>query len=498
MSEDRISILLIDHDETSHAFVRALLQASEHTTFDLQWVNSAEQGAQALQDGRYDVFLIDEKLEPHGGLAFIEKARAADCHAPLILLGTQSQANREQSFVDKGASDYLVKRQLSGERLEYAIRYVIRHNQTLNRLARSEARYRAVLESQHELICRFKPDTELTFVNRAYCQYFGKPAAELIGRQWLTLVPESEHDAIRKHIRSLIDGQQPVTYVHEVLASDGVIRWQQWTDQVVWNSGRDGEIELQSVGVDITERKEAEIVLQESLQRERDLNDLKSRFVTMASHQFRTPLTKIMSLASFLEMAGDQLPAEKRIVRLQKIQAACEEMSALMDEALSYGEADPTRSDFRPQPIDLIELVGQLVEELRESIAESHQLLFNHDSSRLLVEADSKLLRQALINIVRNGVDFSPAGSTLILEVAQNDKQAVINVEDSGPGIAAEEISLIFEPFYRGQNVRNISGAGLGLAIAARSIARHGGSLTVQSQEGQGSRFTITLPLKGW
>jgi PAS domain S-box-containing protein len=133
-------------------------------------------------------------------------------------------------------------------------------------LRRSEERYRAVVEDQTELVCRFLPDTTLTFVNGAYARYFGKSPDELIGQSFLILVPEAQHEPTRQHIRSLLENPRVGSYEHEVLAHQGELRWQQWVDRPIRDSAGD-VVEFQSVGRDVTERKLVEKALQESEER---------------------------------------------------------------------------------------------------------------------------------------------------------------------------------------------------------------------------------------
>ncbi len=146
-------------------------------------------------------------------------------------------------------------------------------------LSESEARYRAVVEDQTELICRFSPDLTLTFVNGAYCRYFGKSAGELIGTNFLSFVPPEDHEKVRTHLAGVREGGEPVTYEHRVVTSEGEIRWQQWTDRAVFGEGR--LIEYQSVGRDITARKQAEEALRESEERHRAVVDTASDAIVL-------------------------------------------------------------------------------------------------------------------------------------------------------------------------------------------------------------------------
>ncbi|MCC7409907.1 MAG: PAS domain-containing protein [Phycisphaeraceae bacterium] len=168
----------------------------------------------------------------------------------------------------------IILRDASGEPLRWVGVHtdITEIRQAEQALRQSERRYRSVVQCQTEMICRFLPDTTLTFVNEAYARFFGRRPDQLVGRSFLMLVPEQEHDGIRRHLRSLTPGSPMATYEHQVFSPDGRACWQQWTDQAFFNE-RGEPVELQAVGRDITHRHEAEQALRASEQRYRGLVD---------------------------------------------------------------------------------------------------------------------------------------------------------------------------------------------------------------------------------
>ncbi len=493
MTVNEIQVLLIDDDEDDFLITREFLEDSPNIKFNLDWTSDYHAALDAIQREDYEVYLVDLHLGHWNGFDLIKRAIAMGCRKPLILLTGAGEREIDQQALELGAADYLVKGQFNSQMLERAILYAIRHWNTLDELRLSETKARAVLETQTEFICRFKIDTSLTFVNSAYASYFDKSPDELIGQKWISLVPEDQHIGIIKHVTDVALGKEPVTYEHEVLTPRGEIRWQQWTDKPILDE--DGHvIELQSVGIDITERKRAEKSLRDALEKERELNELKSRFVSMASHEFRTPLTTILSVASFLEMAEEQISSEKRISRLQKIQIAANEMTELLNDVLLFGKAEANRLDYQPKEIDIVTFSREIVEDILAASGREHHIQFIDQTCQSTAMLDDKLMRQVMTNLVSNAIKYSPKGSNIRIEILCDEQRLTITVCDQGIGIPEKDQQHLFEPFHRAKNVRDISGTGLGLAITKKAIDLHKGSITFKSKPNQGTCFTVRIP----
>ena len=489
---DEIRVLLVDDDEDDFLITEEYLEDSP-TRFHLEWTTQYDEALEAIANEDYDVYLIDLHLGQWNGFDLIKNGLDAGCQKPLILLTGAGEREIDQQAMQLGAADYLVKGQFNGPMLERAIRYAIRHWNTLKELKHSEERVRHVLESQTELICRFKVDTTLTFVNSAYATYFGKSPDELIGQKWLTLIPKDQHDGILSHIHSIVNGREPVTYEHEVINSNGEVRWQQWTDKPILNADED-VIELQSVGIDITERKEAEIALRQALEKERELGELKSRFVSIASHEFRTPLTTILSTASFLEMAEEQISSEKRLARLHKIQTAADEMTELLNDVLLFGKAEANRLEYQPKSHDVVAFTTEIIEDIHAASGRRHKINYVNRMQDPMAKFDDKLMRQVVTNLLTNAVKYSPDGSEIRFELNNHDATLTIIICDQGIGIPEKDQAHLFEPFHRAKNVRDISGTGLGLAITKKAVEVHNGDISFESKHNEGTCFTIRIP----
>ena len=245
---------------------------------------------------------------------------------------------------------------------------------------------------------------------------------------------------------------------------------------------------------DITKRKEAEAEVLQTLEREKELSELKSRFVSMTSHEFRTPLAGIMSSIELLSDYGERLDAGERAELADVIKSSVRRMTQMLDQVLLIGRSDAGRLEFRPQPLELKSLVMQVIDEVRS--LERQQAVIDLDwrvqgERRSL---DERLIRHILSNLLTNAVKYSPQGKPVQLVIASSPQQVVFTVTDHGIGIPPEDRPLLFQSFHRGRNVGSISGTGLGLAIVKKAVELHGGTIQVESNLGKGSRFRVFIP----
>lgn len=361
------------------------------------------------------------------------------------------------------------------------------------KLQQSELRYRHVVDCQAEMVCHYLPDTTLTFVNPAYATYFAQPIETLQGMKWLDLLPVDEHESVLAHIEDLIRTKERYTYEHQVLAPDGRLRWQQWTDVAIIDPVT-SRLEIQAVGRDITHLKKEEEALQHALEKERHLNELKSEFVSMTSHEFRTPLTTILSTASFLEIAIDVLPKEKMLKRLQKIQTAVHHMNSLLDNVLLYGKMNSHLLLYQPQPTHLADFVRQTIEEL-QALTTSHTIIFTTNCQECIFQIDERLMYHILTNLLNNAIKYSPPATQVVCDLSCTETHFTLTVQDYGIGIPdMADPEAIFEAFRRGHNTVGVMGTGLGLSIVKQSVEKHGGQVEYVSQLNEGTTVIVTIP----
>lgn len=253
---------------------------------------------------------------------------------------------------------------------------------------------------------------------------------------------------------------------------------------------------------ELTARRQAEWALEklnaeiyEALESEKKLNELKSRIITVISHEYRTPLTTILSSAELLERYSHKWAEQRKITHLKRIQSAANHLTDLVGDILDISQVEAGQLDFSPSPLNLESFCRQLVEELQRSDACEHSLTFASlgDCSSCIV--DEKLLRQIFTNLLLNAIKYSAQGSTVQFNLRCQGDKVVFQVQDEGIGIPIEDQAQLFKPFERASNVGTISGTGLGLAIVKRLVDLHSGEIAVESAVGVGTTFTVTLPL---
>jgi signal transduction histidine kinase len=254
---------------------------------------------------------------------------------------------------------------------------------------------------------------------------------------------------------------------------------------------------------DITSRRQAEANILAALHQEQELSELRNSFLSLVSHEFRTPLTTIRSSAELLDRYKNRLSDEKKQTHHQRIQSAVDRMTQLLDEVLLIGQAEAGKLKFEPQPIDLVPWCRDLVEGMQIVVENAHlkkihQHAIAFTSSGDCTDAliDEKLLGHILTNLLSNAIKYSPEGGTAQFDLVCTAREAIFRITDNGIGIPAEYLPQLFESFQRASNVGTIQGTGLGLAIVKKAVDLHGGTIAVESQVGVGTTFTVRLPLQ--
>lgn len=252
---------------------------------------------------------------------------------------------------------------------------------------------------------------------------------------------------------------------------------------------------IQAAVNDISQRKQAEAELLRSLAREKELGQLKSNFVSMVSHEFRTPLGVIMSSAEILENYLDQLEPEDRREQLLSIRKNTRRMADLMEEVLVLGMAEAGKLDFRPTALDFAAFSRRLVDELQSATNNKCPVQIAAPADAQAAFGDERLLQHIFTNLLSNAVKYSPAGSVVHLDIERDGANAICRIRDHGLGIPQADLERLFSAFFRGANAGHVPGTGLGLTIVKRCVELHLGRIKVESTVGLGTIVTVKLPL---
>ncbi|MCB9454393.1 MAG: PAS domain S-box protein [Anaerolineaceae bacterium] len=484
----------------------------------------------------------------------------------------------------------------------------IRHNEQL---------YRGLIESQIDFVCRYTPDTLLTYANDAYCRFMGVPQDTVIGMSFLTLTKNADTKPIFDRIREVLRDPSPDVRVFSAEGSTGKKRWIQWIDYGITDEAG-AVVEIQAVGRDITqlietqerlaEREDtlstifknipvmlvqldqerryqyvnqhwvdvlgwtleeiqthpnimaefypdpeyrAEVMsvitaaegdwhdfktrtrdgtfvdtswaniwlsnerrlgigqvithrielenqriyahqLEMELVKERELRELKDHFVSLVSHEFRTPLSAMTTTVSLVVDYFDRLSREQVLEKLTQIRQQIRRMVDMMEDALRFSRSDAGMTEFSPVEVKVSTLCQKVIDTLQLVDDYQHTIILEADSGS--VQADPRLLDHVLTNLLANAIKYSPAGTAINIEVTRQADFWQFAVQDEGIGVPEDDLSRLFEPFYRATNVRNLPGTGLGLSIVRDYVILHGGDIKVESTIGVGTTFIFTLP----
>lgn len=381
------------------------------------------------------------------------------------------------------------------------------YKKTQEELYSSEEKFRQLTENIREVFFLTTPELDqMLYISPAYEEIWGRTTESLYQQplSWLESVhPEDRERLIFTSTRNL-KKKRDFEIDYRIVRPDASVRWVGVRSFLIRNEA--GVVtRIAGLAEDVTERKQAEIEILNALAQEKELSDLKSRFISITSHEFRTPLTTIMSTAELLEYY--EWTKKEKIEQLHLIQDSVKQMLQLLEDILFIGTADARQLRFNPEPIELNEFCQHLVAQIEQGASvkpttNEEQFIRNASIQLICPESvflacmDKKLLRQLLFNLLSNAIKYSPSGSMIEFKLVSRGDQAIFQIQDRGLGIPKEDQPRLFEFFHRAKNVGAIAGTGLGLAIVKQCVDIHGGSITVESEVGVGTRFTVTLPLK--
>ena len=359
----------------------------------------------------------------------------------------------------------------------------------------SEERYRNVVEAQADLICRYLPDTTLTFVNEAYCRYFARTREELVGTKFTELMPAGDRAKILDHIQSLLAHPRTEPFTHEVLRSEGRTGWQQWIDHVIADShGR--VVEIQAIGRDVTQLKLAEV---EAVERREQVTHstrvaVLGQLSSALAQDLTQPLTAILCNAQAAQLLMKQHPIDRG--EMQRTLGDIVADNSRVNEVVDRLRVLLRRETRVHEPVDVAQLIAEVLELAR---IDDRQIAVVTDLSSDLpaITGDRVQLQQVLLNLLSNALDAMshnpPEDRKLTVSAALNhDRRVQVSVVDNGGGIAPIAWHRLFEPFV----TTKLQGLGLGLPICRSIVEGHGGHIVARNNPGGGATFTFSLPVE--
>lgn len=368
--------------------------------------------------------------------------------------------------------------------------------------AQSQKRLQAVVDHVVDGIFTTDERGFIETINPAVCEIFGFQPEQLVGTHFSNLLQEPYRTQYTRYVNRHreVNGQRYAEVGHEVKG----IRKSGMTFPIYMAMSRaylGNRWIFTGIVQDLTPRKhiEAERIEKERLRveldKERELRELKNRFMSMISHELRTPLSVIMLSSDFLRRYSEKMSNEEKLEAIATVQTQVRHLENMVDDVSALSRADSLETSIRTEAVNLIDLCGDIVANAQMLAGRGHKIIFESNDLCIDILGDTKLLRQAITNLLGNAIKYSLENTHIYLKLMCNSESIIIQVIDNGIGIPAKDQQKLFEPFHRASNVDVRPGTGLGLAVTKRAIELHGGKISFHSVENEGTTFTIVIPL---
>jgi PAS domain S-box-containing protein len=364
-------------------------------------------------------------------------------------------------------------------------------------IIKKEATENELLESQklYETISKNFPNGTISVLDKSLNFLFiegqglrdlGFGTKELIGKNYLNVIQKEMRDFVNQKLQIVFD-DIPSTFEMEHNSFTFRVR------AVPLKNKSDETDRILLVESNITQQKNAEREIVNSLQKEKELNEMKSKFVSMASHEFRTPLSTILSSASLIDKYVNVDQVEKIDRHTSRIQNNVRNLTMILNDFLSLEKLENTNVLSEIEPFDIIECASEVKEDMQLLKKESQKISLEHNLTDSMVNSDRFIIQNILTNLLSNAIKYSGAGGLITVDISQDQKDLKITVKDDGIGISADDQKQLFQRFFRAANSGNIQGTGLGLHIFKRYVEVLGGTLFFESELDKGSTFGFTL-----
>lgn len=362
-------------------------------------------------------------------------------------------------------------------------------------LRRSEQLQRTLIDNfPNGMVALFDHELRYTVAGGLGLRDIGLPPADLEGKRLRDIFPPEVYERDEPALRAALAGE---TRIAELAFGD---QYFEVRTMPVYDDGGQiigGLVVSQNVTQRVLgQRAQVEQArLQTAFEKQRELNDLKTRLMRTLSHEFRTPLSLILTASELLQHYADQMTDERRAEHYAQITEQVTHLAAMLRDinTVVQGAADDTLHDA--VPLNLVDLCRAVFDRFTAERGSDHVMHFNGSPAEIVITGEAHLLEQAVSNLLANAILYSPGGTTVGLTVHIDESAAVVTVADEGVGIAADDLPHIFEPFFRTPQADMVGGVGLGLSIVQTVAERHHATITVESEPGQGTTVRLIFPL---
>lgn len=471
-----VRILIVDDDEDDFIITSEYIKYIPASSFIIDWCYRYEEALELICAKAYDLYFVDYRLGAKSGVDLLKEALARNCEEPIILLTGKGNYEVDIEAMQLGAVDYLIKTDLSIEKMERCIRYAMDRTATLKALKTNERKYRGIFEKSKDLVFLINDKLDFEDVNESVITLLGFEKQELLGMNLCDLIEQAQH---KKFVQQTLTQKKAIND-WEVTISTKSGDKKDCILTATATAEDDAQSSIQGIIHDITNLKKVEkaTLLAEKLA-------AAGRLVRTLAHEVRNPLNNItLSVEQMQQETSD----ENSLLFLDIIQRNSKRISDLITELLNTSKpSEITLKEYTLQMI-LDDVIAAAIDRLT---LKRIRLRVNYPNEMIQVLADKDNLKIALLNIVINAVEaMEEKVGELVITLSSKEGLAVLEITDNGVGISEEHISRLFEPFF----TQKRNGMGLGLAFTLNTLQAHKASIEVSSVVGSGTTFTITFP----
>ncbi len=358
----------------------------------------------------------------------------------------------------------------------------------------SEERYRLLAENITDIISRVTPDGIYKDVSPSSASVLGYAPEDMIGKLTSDFIHLDDRASTLQQHQIALDQRSEIPLTYRFRHRKGHYIWLEVARKFITSKDSDVVQEYVTSARDVTIRKRAEEALKNALEKEKELSELKTRFISTASHEFRTPLATILAVVETLLAYRKKLTELEIDDKLSKITDRVFYLKTIIEDMLQVVRLQDPKTKYDPEIMNLDAVCRSVIDEFENRSDISQYFVYSCDNELQQVYLDRKLMRQIISNLVSNAVKYSPPHKAITISLKHTDVSLIFKIQDEGIGIPEADLKHLFEPFHRAANVGTIPGTGLGLVIIKESVELHGGFITVDSEVGMGTTFTIMIP----
>src|SRR5258708_1657218 len=452
----------------------------------------------ACLDPSFQIILADYNMPQFNAIRALELLQQRELDIPFILVSGSIGEDLAVRAMKQGATDYLLKDRLG--RLGEAVSHALRQKVAQTALRQSEASFSKIFHvSPVGIVISDIESGRVLDVNESFLSMIGYDRDDIVGHAPVEFGMQLSLANQYVYSKSFSQSTTIRTSEEEFSTKSGELRQALISAEAIELANKTCVL---SFIYDITERKRAEAEMMQAellrieLEKEKELLDLKERFISTVTHEFRTPLTVILTAAGLLDQYFDRLTPAKRREHLDNIQGQVQFMNELLNDVLNLRKARLGKLDFNPKPVDIHQFCTGIFEQLQIVDAGAHQFVFTDRKFTGEVYIDERIMQHVLVNLLSNALKYSPQGGEIGFDLSSEDGALVFRISDQGIGIPVDDQKRLYEPFHRAKNTGEIQGTGLGLAIVKSNVEVHCGTITCESEPNKGTTFTVRIPLE--